>query len=409
MPLDFWAAVNAVSAQVSQAQGPYAPTSHATTMSAPSSTRASSSSTPAPPPLFAARVFLQSSFPVLTTIRLEVNGCAHTCSALKASLRPWAICCASFFYFGNFRPLAIPDARPSESKKRTARRKNNENGGRQAAPARSSSSKKRNVSHVIQPNETGREKKRAKTTQEMTDVTVDEQEADADDETDGVVGKRGKKKMGPDAQRREKNGPNQSTMGEYLVKELGSLLQQQQEVTSVITTARTNGTSVLAALAPSPIPILDQDLHAFLSAYAEDPLHLDVDEWVARGVLVEDVGQIEADNTARSYIRLASVPTDHVLSFISGKMYSRPVEIPWLALVLLAHGIPHEDVFDAVQSALTHYGLQGICSALEEPIQRLSTIPFQPLHRTLTLTNAGDYYRKYASASPTTRTSVQGA
>ncbi|KAJ7154637.1 hypothetical protein C8R46DRAFT_1227469 [Mycena filopes] len=255
---------------------------------------------------------------------------------------------------------------------------------------------------------------------------------DADDEADAheaasSLGKRSKKKRGPEPFTNEQRGvkrdennakrrrvrkfkqktglvitdEDQASMSAYLVKEFSSLLEQQQVVNRAIAGAKSNDTSVLVAVdavrrevqrrAPSPIPILHPHLHEFLSDYSMDPLHLNIQPWLDRGVLVEDVGSpdIEPDNTARTYIRFAQITSEHVVNFIGGKMYGRPADIPWLAAVLFAHGTDKEDVVAAVKSALTHYGLSSVFSAVEDSIRNLAAISGPQLNRSLSLTNPG--------------------
>ncbi|KAJ7735820.1 hypothetical protein B0H16DRAFT_1467069 [Mycena metata] len=190
---------------------------------------------------------------------------------------------------------------------------------------------------------------------------------------------------------------NKQMAVDYLAQELRSLYMQQQEIAAAITNATTDSTSIITAvdavlqaeqqLAPAPIPVLDIHFLEFLDAYAQDPLHLNVDNWVESGVLVEDVGEIEPDGTARSYIRVAELASDHVLGIMTGKMYSRPADIPWIALVLCAHGIPQDQVLQAVKSAVEYYGLDF--GALQDPIRLLFTSPHPSNPSPLTLTNPG--------------------
>ncbi|KAJ7724831.1 hypothetical protein B0H16DRAFT_1736406 [Mycena metata] len=310
-----------------------------------------------------------------------------------------------------FIPYTPNAAKPVKKKAKKNKGKSDENG-----VASTSSAKKRKASNGAQMDSEPRPKRAKLADEAPAMVSMD------DDNEDSVVVKQ---KSGParytKGQRRakadqvletrrvrregkEKTGlvlsdHDKKIAVDYLAQELQSLLEQQQDVTAAITIANADSTSVIAAvdavrrvrqqLAHSPIPLLDTHLLNFLDAYAQDPLHLKMEDWVDSGILVEDLGQIEPNGIARSYIRVAEIPSDHVLNIIGGKMYSRPADIPWIALVLWAHGIPQDQVLEAVKSAIEYYGLDF--EALREPLRRLFTSrhSFSSHPSSLTLTNPG--------------------
>ncbi|KAJ7771791.1 hypothetical protein B0H16DRAFT_1714996 [Mycena metata] len=196
---------------------------------------------------------------------------------------------------------------------------------------------------------------------------------------------------------------DQATIRDGLIKSCSALFEEQRAIAAAITAAGATPNARLNAvdqllrnyqqLCPLPLPEIEPNLAECLAAYAADPLHWNVETWVARGVLVEDKGQLVANNTARSYVRIAHIPGNLATSYLEDKMYARPSEIPWLALVLVAHGVSVAKVSATVKAALDHYGLQSVSDAVADSILQLST-PFpcaadDHVSDTLLLTNGG--------------------
>ncbi|KAJ7735822.1 hypothetical protein B0H16DRAFT_1467071 [Mycena metata] len=399
MSFDFLAAARAAAARTGQS--PYAPPSSSLPSS---STTGAFSSTVA----FSSTAQSSTSIPATLPTPAPIAGSASTAVPSTHPYGPSLVPAVPIFqpairYTSLFNP-ASSSAIASSSKsadtiyvpyvpnstkpvKKKANTKKNKGKSNENDIASMNSGKKRKVANGSQIESEPRQKrvKLVPQTHEAAAVISDEDE-------DVVV----KKKPGP-ATGLKLSDDNKQMAVDYLAQELRSLYMQQQEIAAAITNATTDSTSIITAVdavlraeqqrAPAPIPVLDIHFLKFLDAYAQDPLHLKVDNWVESGVLVEDVGEIEPDGTARSYIRVAELASDHVLGIMTGKMYSRPADIPWIALVLCAHGIPQDQVLQAVKSAVEYYGLDF--GALQDAIRLLFTSPHPSNPSPLTLTNPG--------------------
>ncbi|KAJ6621062.1 hypothetical protein B0H10DRAFT_2215337 [Mycena sp. CBHHK59/15] len=83
-----------------------------------------------------------------------------------------------------------------------------------------------------------------------------------------------------------------------------------------------------------------------VEACAENPIHFNVDSWVRKGVLVEDQGQIIAENVARLYVCVTTIPSKDA-ALLRDFMAWHPADIAWSVLMLLIHGATVEEAEEA--------------------------------------------------------------